>query len=43
MKDLILKSNVFTAMALVSLILNTQIGTSLRSLEQSIPPFIKKH
>ena len=38
------KKNLFTAMVLVSLILNTQIGTSLGSLEQRIPPpFIKKH
>ena len=37
------KSNVFTAMVLVSLILKTQIGTSLRRLEQRIPPFINKH
>ena len=36
MKHLILKSNVLTVMVLVSLILNTQIGTSLRRLETKL-------
>ena len=43
MKDLILKNNFCTAMVLVSVILNTQIRTSLRRLQQRTPPFINKY